>query len=188
MSDEIAEIDAKVAAWISRQKIFFVATAPLNADGLVNCSPKGLDTFRVLGPRRVAYLDMPGSGIETVAHLKENGRIVLMMCAFDGPPAIYRFHGTGAVIEPHDDRFAGLLAQFPEQPACRSIIDIELNRISKSCGFGVPLYEHKAERPSLPNWIHSQSSETLAEYCRKNNAESLDGLAGIAPVRAPQGA
>jgi len=164
MGKTFTAIDSELESWIARQKIFFVATAPLDANGPINCSPKGLDTLRVLGPKQVAYLDLPGSGIETVAHIRENGRIVLMLCAFDGPPRIVRLHGIGTVVEPAADRYAGLLAAFPEQAACRSVVVVEVGRISDSCGYGVPLYEHRGDRPSLPNWIRSKSADELAEY------------------------
>jgi Pyridoxamine 5'-phosphate oxidase len=178
MGKSYSEIDDRLADWAGKQKKFFVSTAPLSADGLINCPPKGLDTLRIPGPRRVAFLDLPGSGIETVAHLKENARIVLMMCAFDGPPRIVRLHGRGRAIEPHESAFAALLAEFPAQ-ACRSVIVVDVARISAICGFGVPLYEHKASRPSLPNWINSQSEADLADYLRDNNSASLDGLPGL---------
>ena len=179
MTDTWDTIDERLAEWVGRQHVFFVATAPLGADGLVNCSPKGLDTLKILGPRTVAYLDMPGSGIETVAHLKENGRIVLMLCAFNGPPKIIRFHGRGRVVESNDENFERLLAEFPEQAACRSIVVVDIERVSKTCGFGVPLYEYEAQRPSLPNWIEAQSATELADYAEENNMRSLDGLPGL---------
>ena len=179
MGKEYTQIDERLQRWIDRQKIFFVATAPLSEDGLVNCSPKGLDTFRVLGPNEVAYLDLGGSGIETVAHLKENNRITLMMCAFEGPPKIYRFYGSGSVVEPHDDSFTGLLQKFPQQPTARNVIRIAVDRIIDSCGFGVPLYEYKAERASLINHYNKQSEGDILEYRKTRNSHSLDGLPGL---------
>jgi len=179
VSDVSDEIDERIAQWVARQQIYFVATAPAGEEGLINCSPKGLDTLKILGPKAIAYLDMPGSGIETVAHLRENGRIVVMFCAFEGPPKIIRIHGRGRVVEPHDTEFENLLGEFPEQAAYRSIIVIDVERVSKTCGFGVPLYEHKAQRPSLPNWIESQSERELADYLEQNNSLSLDGLPGL---------
>src|ERR1700723_3623534 len=119
------QIDEAAREFIARQKIFFVASAPLSAEGHVNLSPKGLDTFRILGPTTVAYLDFNGSGVETIAHLKENGRIVLMFCAFQDPPNIFRLYGHGRVVEPHEEQFAAQAAHFPPQEAVRSIIVVE---------------------------------------------------------------
>src|ERR671939_193862 len=116
MGKEYEEITPQLAEWIQRQRIFFVATAPLAADGMVNCSPKGLDTLRVTAPREVAYLDLTGSGIETVAHLRENGRIVLMFCAFEGPPRILRLHGRGEVVSPAHPDWESLAGRFPPHP------------------------------------------------------------------------
>lgn len=179
MGKEYTEIDEQLQKWIRRQHMFFVATAPLAADGLVNCSPKGLDSLRVLGPREIAYVDTGGSGIETVAHLRENGRIVLMMCAFDGPPKIFRFYGQGTAIEPQDELFAGLLEKFPPLPAARTIVHIAVDRIFDSCGFGVPLYEFRQHRDSLPNYFAKQSDEQIWKYRKDRNSSSLDGLPGL---------
>lgn len=179
MGKEYTEIDEGLKGWIERQKMFFVATAPASTDGLVNCSPKGLDSLRVIGPHDLAYVDTGGSGIETVAHLRENGRITLMMCAFEGPPKIFRFYGTGTAIEPHDDGFDALLAQFPPMPAARNIIRIRVDRIIDSCGYGVPLYDFKAHRDSLGNYFSKQSDDAIREYRRRKNTTSLDGLPGL---------
>ena len=180
MGKEYTEVDERIQKWISRQKMFFVATAPNAADGLINCSPKGLDSLRVIEPTRIAYVDTGGSGIETVAHLKDNGRILLMMCAFDGPPKIFRFYGRGTALEPHDAGFDDLLARFPSMPAARNIIVIDIERIIDSCGYGVPLYEFKAHRDSLPNYFSNQSEEDILAYRRNSNSTSLDGLPGLA--------
>src|SRR4051812_49766714 len=126
MGKVFEELDDKLAAFIAAQHMFFVATAPLSADGHVNVSPKGLDTFRVLGPREVAYLDLTGSGVETVAHLRENGRITIMFCAFSGPPRILRLHGRGRAVEPGDDRWDRLAGLFPESPGVRSVVLVGL--------------------------------------------------------------
>ena len=179
MGKEYTEIDDRLQDWIARQRLFFVATAPLAADGLLNCSPKGLDSLRVLGPTTLAYVDVGGSGIETVAHLKENGRIVIMLCAFEGPPKIVRFYGSGQVIEPHDSRFADLLAIFPQQPSVRSIIEISVDRIIDSCGYGVPNYEFQKDRDSFDNYYGSKSAEFIDDYRRTRNVSSLDGLPGL---------
>lgn len=179
MGKEYTEIDDRLKKWIGRQQVFFVATAPLSAAGLVNCSPKGLDSLRILGPNRLAYVDIGGSGVETIAHLKENGRIVIMMCAFDGPPKIFRFYGNGSVVEPHDDRFADLLTHFPKLPSTRNIIEVSVERIIDSCGFGVPLYEFQKHRESFDNYYGSKTDEEIAAYRQDRNATSLEGLPGL---------
>jgi hypothetical protein len=162
--------------------MFFVATAPLAGDGLVNCSPKGLDSFRVLGPRQIAYADTGGSGIETVAHLKENGRIVIMMCAFDGPPKIFRFYGKGRSIEPCHEEFENLLTLFSGMPRVRNFVVIDVECIRDACGYGVPLYDFRQDRDSLANWSADKSAEEIAAYRAANNAHSLDGLPGLEPL------
>ena len=179
MGKDYTEIDERIKKWIDRQTIFFVASAPLAADGLINCSPKGGDTLRVLGPRRLGYVDWGGSGIETVAHLKENGRIVLMLCAFDGPPKIYRFFGKGTVVEPHDDGFEELLGKFPAQLTVRNIVLVDVERIMDSCGYGVPEYDFRKNRDSMRNWVESKTEQDILDYRRENNRTSLDGLPGL---------
>lgn len=170
-------IDSKLRAFIDAQRMFFVATAPLTAEGHVNVSPKGLDgTLAVLDDRTIAYLDFVGSGVETIAHVRENRRICVMFCAFEGPPRIVRIHGTGDVIEPQDPQFTALRSRFGDYPAARTIIRIRATRISDSCGYGVPLYEYKGERDQLQRWAERKGPEGLAQYKRENNAESLDGL------------
>lgn len=179
MGQEFQEIDGRIQRWIEKQHMFFVSTAPLADDGLVNCSPKGLDGLRVMGPHQLAYADTGGSGIETVAHLKENGRIVVMLCAFDGPPKIFRFYGKGRAVEPHDDEFASLLPLFPKMPAVRNFIVVDVTRIRDACGYGVPQYEFKRERESIGNWIESKSDDELLAYRKEKNSASLDGLPGL---------
>ncbi|MEM7501058.1 MAG: pyridoxamine 5'-phosphate oxidase family protein [Pseudomonadota bacterium] len=179
MGKDYTEIDERIQKWMSHQFMYFVATAPLSGEGLINCSPKGGDTLRVLGPRQVAYVDYGGSGIETVAHLKENGRITLMLCAFDGPPKIFRFFGRGSVIEPHDERFDELLTHFPPPFSARTIILIDVDRIMDSCGYGVPEYTFVKHRESMQNWIASKTDEEIADYRRERNGVSLDGLPGL---------
>lgn len=179
MGKEYTEISDRIQNWITRQHMFFVSTAPSAADGLVNCSPKGLDCLRVLGPKEIAYADTGGSGIETVAHLKDNGRITLMMCSFEGPPMIYRFYGTGVPIEPHEKHFAELLERFPPLPTVRNFIRIKVHKIMDSCGYGVPMYEFRKHRDSLTNYFNNQSEEDILEYRRTRNARSLDGLPGL---------
>jgi predicted pyridoxine 5'-phosphate oxidase superfamily flavin-nucleotide-binding protein len=172
-------IDDELRAFIEAQKVFFVATAPLSADGHVNLSPKGLDTFRILGPHEVAYLDLTGSGIETLAHLRENGRAVFMFCAFEGRPRILRLHGRGEALEPGDARYAALRAHFPEIPGERAVIRVDVQRIADSCGWGVPLYTFERQRTQLVRFAEQLGPEKIAAEKAKYNAESLDGLPGV---------
>jgi hypothetical protein len=174
------ELDDALTHFIQAQSVFFVATAPLAAEGHVNLSPKGLDTFRILGPTTVAYLDIFGSGVETIAHLRENGRIVVMFCAFQGATKVLRLHGHGRVIEPHEPGFPDLQAHFPAQVGTRAIIVVELTRISDSCGYGVPLLKLEAERPTLPAWCRKRGTEGLKIYRQEKNRQSIDGLPGVA--------
>jgi hypothetical protein len=173
------QIDPGLEDFIRAQQMYFVATAPLAASGHVNLSPKGLDTLRVLGPRSLAYLDYVGSGAETIAHLRENGRIVVMLCAFQGPPRILRLHGRGEVLEPQDPEFDRLRPSFAPEPAGRAIVRIEVARISDSCGFGVPLYDFEGHRSQLVAWSERKGPQGLLEYQQENNAASLDGLPAL---------
>jgi hypothetical protein len=187
-------IDERLAAWIAAQPLFFVGTAPLAADGHVNLSPKGpMGTLRVLGPTRVAYLDLVGSGAETIAHLRENGRIVVMFCAFTGPPQIIRLHGTGTAHRPGDERFDALLAEaaFDEPETSesrRAVVEVDVARVAKSCGYGVPVMEVVGPRPHLDKWaakkVRTGGPEALVRYQEQFNAESIDGLPAV-PVDAP---
>ena len=176
MSNQHDGIDEGLAAWLHAQHVFFVATSPLAASGHVNCSPKGGDCFRVLGPREVAYQDYTGSGAETAAHLRENGRIVLMFCAFAGKPEIARLHGTGTVLTPGDAGFSDTAARFPPNPGQRAIVRVHVERVSTSCGFAVPLLEYQGDRETLDKWAANQGPDGLADYRRAKNTHSLDGL------------
>lgn len=180
-------IDSELAAWIGRQHMYFVATAPLAADGMVNCSPKGLDSFTVLDEHTVAYLDLTGSGVETIAHLRENGRIVVMFCAFEGAPRIVRLHGTGEVVMPGDPSFDGLRSRFPAYPGVRSIVRVKVARVSSSCGFGVPLYDFAGERDAMIRWAKQKGESALQAYQAKHNRVSIDGLPGIVAVVQTEG-
>jgi len=159
--------------------MFFVGTAPLSAVGHVNCSPKGGDSFIVLGPREVAYADLTGSGIETVAHLRENGRIVVMFCAFEGGPKIIRLHGSGEVLTPEHAEFAALENRFPTQIGLRTIIRVKVTRIANSCGYAVPFYDFVAPRDVLDQLGEKLGPVGLAEYRSRKNALSIDGLPGL---------
>ena len=172
-------IDEKLAGWIAAQHVFFVATAPRDDAGHVNLSPKGLDSLVILGPRSVAYLDLVGSGAETIAHLRENGRITFMFCAFEGLPRIVRLHGRGEVIEPGDAEFAALADRFPHYPSARSVIRAELSRVADSCGYGVPLYDYKGERSQIAEWAERKGAEGLRAYQLERNRQSLDGLPAL---------
>ena len=171
-------ISPELRTWLGSQWIFFVSTAPSAADGHINCSPKGGDTFRVLSERVVAYLDLTGSGIETIAHFQENGRVVIMFCAFAGAPRIVRLHGKGEVVYPGDPGFNDLLPQFPKRPGVRSILRVHLTRVSDSCGFATPMFDYVGERDTLDKWCETKGPEGLADYRRKKNQESIDGIPG----------
>ena len=179
MAKIFATIDDDLARWIAQQKLFFVATAPLSDEGLINCSPKGGDTFRVLGDTEVAYQDFTGSGVETIAHLRENGRIVIMFCAFEGAPRILRLHGRGSVVTVGDERFPELAAKFPPNPGTRAIIHLNVERIADSCGYAVPVYEFKAPRDILDQWSADKGEAGVKAYQRANNCRSIDGLPGL---------
>lgn len=173
-------IDDKLADWLTEQPMFMVGTAPLAGDGLINLSPKGMrGTFAVLAPRQVAYLDVTGSGIETIAHLRENGRIVLMFCAFQGRPNIVRLHGTGSVVLPGDPGFDDLLPRFSAHPGVRSIIVIDLQRVSDSCGYSVPTMDYRDDRDVLDLYNAKKGEEGLVAYREQKNRVSLDGLPGL---------
>lgn len=173
-------LDEKLQAFIEAQKMFFVATAPLAEDGLVNLSPKGMDgTFRVLDPTTVAYLDLVGSGIETVAHIRQNRRMTIMFCAFEGPPKILRLYGEGDVVEPGDAEHAELASLFPELPGARAVIRLRCERIADACGFAVPLMEYQQDRRVLVDYAVRKGPDGLRDYKEKKNRVSLDGLPGL---------
>ena len=182
MATVFEAIDDKLRAWLLAQPVFFVGSAPLDADGHVNVSPKGMaETFAVLGPHRVAYLDYFGSGAETIAHLRENGRIVVMCCAFDGPPKIVRLHGTGRAVLADDPEFAELRRHFAKERehGQRSIIVVEVERVADSCGYAVPLMEFAADRDVLDRSQERRAPEYYGEYAVTRNATSIDGLPAL---------
>jgi len=186
MGRTYTEIDDALAAWIARQSLFFVGTAPLAADGHVNVSPKGpIGTLRVAGPTEIAYLDVVGSGAETAAHLQENGRIVVMLCAFDGPPRILRLYGRGTVVWAEDEAFGPLVERLAfEEPevaaARRAVVRVDVERIADSCGFGVPLMEFTGVRHNADAWARGKVAKggehALDEYKATKNTTSIDGL------------
>ena len=185
------EIDERLAAWIAEQALFFVGTAPLSADGHVNVSPKGpIETLRVLGPREIAYLDYAGSGAETIAHVRENGRIIVMLCAFQGPPRILRLHGRATATPATDPRFDALArelglpaAEVPESR--RAIVRVTVERIADSCGYGVPLMAFDGQRPHYPlharKRLRTLGSDGYREHVAERGAHSIDGLPALDP-------
>lgn len=180
MSKVHPEIGARLSAFIEAQPVFFVGTSPLAPDGHVNISPKGgAGTLVVLDPHSVAYLDVTGSGSETIAHLRENGRIVIMLCAFTGPANIVRLHGVGRVVLPEEAEFAALAARFPADRGTRAVIVVDVHRVSDSCGFQVPLLEHVGDRDLLTQWSSRKTDEELAGYRATRNATSIDGLPAL---------
>jgi hypothetical protein len=170
-------IEAEHRDFLLRQKLFFVASA--TSEGRVNLSPKGLDGLRVIDDRTVAYLDLTGSGNETAAHLRLDGRLTLMACAFDGAPLILRLYGRGRVAKRGDHEYARLLADNfggVEPVGARQIIVLEVDRVQTSCGYGVPLYEYQGDRPTLVKWAEKKGEEGLEAYRREKNVESIDGF------------
>ncbi|GLW08765.1 pyridoxamine 5'-phosphate oxidase [Microtetraspora sp. NBRC 13810] len=176
-----AVLTERLREFISAQPLYFVATAP-EQGGHVNVSPKGYaDTFTVIDDTTVAYLDLDGSGVETIAHLRDNGRITIMFCAFSGPPNIVRLYGTGRVVTPHDAGFADLLKRFGPHPGVRSIIVVTCDRISDSCGFSVPFMSYDQDRTLLDEWASRKDTQSRRTYRSKHNRESIDGLPGLSP-------
>lgn len=180
MGQVFERLDDSLAAWLATQPVFFVATAATSTDQTVNCSPKGTSgTFAVLDPHTVAYLDLTGSGAETIAHLRENGRIVLMFCAFEGRPRIVRLHGRGRVVLPDDPAFADLLERFSTHPGVRSVIVVDVTRASDSCGYAVPTMRYEGDRDVLDLANAKKGEEGLAVYRAEKNAVSIDGLPAL---------
>lgn len=176
MAKEFDGIDAALGEWLEAQPMFFVATAPAGRDGHVNVSPKGLDTFRVLGEHEVVYQDLTGSGSETIAHLRDNGRITLMFCAYAGPPRIVRLHGRGEVVLPGAAAYTRLQEQFDPHVGTRAYIRVAVERLSSSCGYAVPLMEFAGPRDVLDKWSAKKGPDGLADYRAERNATSIDGL------------
>jgi hypothetical protein len=170
-------IDGRLRDFIERQHLFFVATAPTGPDGHVNVSPKGIGgTFLVVDEHTVAYLDITASGAETIAHLRENGRITLMFTAFDGAPNVVRLHGTGRVVTLYDEDFADWAGRFAAVPGARAVVVVDVQRVSSSCGYAVPLYDYVGERDLLPPHMERKGADGRADYRRKKNRTSIDGL------------
>lgn len=178
MAERFRALSDELARWWREQPMFFVATAPARG-GHVNLSPKGYDTLRVLSSTRVAYLDLTGRGIETIAHVRENGRITLMACAFNGAPRISRIYGRGTVHALGSAGFDALASEFPELPGRRAIIDVDVDRVSTSCGYAVPLMDLVKERDRLIEWADTKGDDGIVAYWSSKNAQSIDGLPGL---------
>ena len=180
MSKVLEAIDGRLEAFLMEQPVFFVGTAPAGGEGHVNVSPKGLaGSFTVLGPHHVAYLDLTGSGAETIAHLRDDGRICLMFCAFTGPPKIVRLHGRGARRSGRRSPRSPPPPAAPRRPGVRSVIRVDLDRVSDSCGFGVPLMSLEGDRAQLVRWAATKGPDGLDEYHRTRNGRSIDGLPAL---------
>jgi hypothetical protein len=174
MAKFYSSITPELRSFIDAQQVFFTASAAANSR--INLSPKGMNTLRVLDEQTVAYLDATGSGNETAAHLKADGRLTIMLCSFDAAPRILRLYGQGRLVFPRDAAWAELRAHFDELPGERQIVVLDVESVQTSCGFGVPRYEFKSKRRALQEWAQSKGEEALAEYRRKNNRVSIDGL------------
>ena len=182
MSEWFKSITTEMRHFIAEQKVFFVATAPL--EGRINLSPKGMDTFRVVSRNRVLYLDLTGSGNETAAHLLENGRITIMFCSFGKTARIMRLYGRGRAIHPSDPQWSAYLAMFPTEPGVRQIMEIDIESAMTSCGYGVPRREGLEERDTLRKYWKSRSDDAAMKYQQDKNLESIDGLpTGIIAAR-----
>ena len=179
MGRVLDEITPPIADFVAAQRIFFVATAPAGDDGRVNLSPKGLDTFSIVGPREVAYLDLTGSGAETIAHLRENGRITIMFCAFEGPPNIVRLYGRGEALAVGDPSATALVERFPALPGARTVVRVDVDRVSTSCGYAVPNLTYVGDRSELTEWAERKGADGLVEYRGEKNAVSIDGLPAL---------
>lgn len=179
MGRTFAEIPDHLTSWMEEQPVFFVASAPLSADGHVNVSPKGGDCFRVLSPTEVAYLDLTGSGAETIAHTRENGRLTVMFCSFGAKPLILRLQGQGRTVVPGDARWDDLVGRFPANVGARAVITLDVERTSTSCGYTVPHMELVGPRTTLDEWAERKGDEALVAYRAEKNATSIDGLPAL---------
>ena len=173
------ELDNRLRAFIANQKMFFVGSAPCSDQGMINISPKGMGSFRILDSKTVAYLDYTGSGIESVAHIKENGRFVVMFCSFEKTPMILRLHGQACVIERSNLEWKILSSHFPESKMARSIIKLPISRIADSCGWGVPMYDYVGERKQYHEYSNQITDEGLRQAQLDSNMRSIEGLVGL---------
>ncbi|MDQ2650390.1 MAG: pyridoxamine 5'-phosphate oxidase family protein [Actinomycetota bacterium] len=180
MGKVLDQLDDDLIRWIGRQHLFFVATAP-DDGGHVNLSPKGLDSFRVIDPSTVAYLDLTGSGVETIAHLRQNRRMTIMFCAFSGPPQILRLFGEGEVVQVGQPGYVEAAAGFPDLVGARAVITLHVERIQTSCGYAVPKMDFVEDREVLTRWAERKGDEGLTQYREQKNLVSIDGLPGLDP-------
>jgi len=169
-----------LVSWMEEQPIYFVASAPLSDEGHVNVSPKGGDSFRVTNANAVAYLDLTGSGAETIAHTRENGRLTIMFCSFGAKPNIVRLFGRGEAVLPDDPRFEELAARFPANPGTRSIVTLDVSRVTSSCGYSVPKMDLVGHRETLDQWAERKGPDGIVEYWGQKNQVSIDGLPALA--------
>jgi len=174
MANQYDHINKRIQKFIEAQKIFFVATA--TGDSRINLSPKGMDTFRVLDPNRVAWLNLTGSGNETAAHLQADGRITIMLCSFEGPPMILRIYGRGRVIHPKHKDWDTLIGLFPDLSGKRQIIDTQVEMVQTSCGMSIPYYDFREERRELDDWARDKGEDGIKDYWKQKNEKSIDGL------------
>lgn len=160
--------------FITAQKMYFVGTA--TADSRINVSPKGMDSLRIISPKRVAWLNVTGSGNETSAHVQADARMTVMFCAFEGAPLILRLYGKARVVHPGDADWNTLYALFKPLPGARQIFDLAIDRVQTSCGMGVPLYDYKDQRGQLEPWAEKKGEAGLRDYWALKNQTSIDGL------------
>ncbi len=173
MAKQLPALNERLTAFIEAQKIFFVATA--GADGRANLSPKGMDSLRVLDDRRVAWLNLTGSGNETAAHLLEQNRMTIMFCAFEGKPLILRLYGNANIYHRGEEAWQALAPLFPGLPGARQIFELQIEMVQTSCGFGLPLYDYQGNRDTLLKWADNKGEEGIREYWREKNSQSIDG-------------
>jgi hypothetical protein len=184
LSNTYVKLDQKLIAFIRRQKLFFVATAPLSACGSVNVSPKGYDSLAIIDDRTLAYVDLGGSGIETHAHVRENGRITLMFCAFDGPANILRVYGRGESTTFDEPGFAEKMSLFPDFSRARAVVTVSITKVADSCGWGVPFFAYRGERDQLRRWVDDKPEDEWKARRYESNTLSIDGLPGLVKARA----
>lgn len=173
MGKLLDSLNPRLIEFIQQQKMYFVATA--GAEGTVNLSPKGMDSFRVLDNNRVRWLNLTGSGNETAAHVLENGRMTVMFCAFDGDPLILRLYGQARIIHPQEPLWMESLAQFSHVSGARQIFNLQIEKVQTSCGFAVPYFDYVQDRDLLTNWANKKGEQGLREYWQEKNSLSLDG-------------
>jgi len=173
MAKQYTEINEQIKTFIKKQKMFFVGTA--GCEGRVNVSPKGMDTFRVLGRNRIAWLDLTGSGNESAAHVLENGRMTIMFCAFQGEPNILRLYGKAHAVHVGDSHWDDLVSHFPNIPGARQVFDMQVDMVQTSCGYAVPLYGYIGDRDKLTEWAKKKGEEGIRQYWLDNNMVSIDG-------------